>query len=85
MARMRMRMQLSTGLPKLDHVFRGLMAGDNVVWQVDSIDDYLPFVEPYVARALEIRQTLPHEFYDILYRSAHHVLLVKPLQFASIK
>jgi len=24
-----------------------MISGDNVVWQVDAIDDYLPFVEPY--------------------------------------
>jgi len=41
----RMRVQLSTGLPELDRAFRGLMPGDNIVWQVDSIEDYLPFVD----------------------------------------
>ena len=38
--------QLTTGLPGLDRLLGGLMPGDNLVWQVDSIDDYLPFVEP---------------------------------------
>lgn len=37
----------STGLPGLDAMLQGLRAGDNVVWQVESIDDYLPFVTPY--------------------------------------
>ncbi len=32
--------QVSTGLSGLDRVFRGVMAGDNIVWQVDSVDDY---------------------------------------------
>ena len=31
--------QVSTGIAGLDRVFRGIMAGDNIVWQVDSIDD----------------------------------------------
>jgi hypothetical protein len=41
------RNQISTGLPGLDQVFTGLRAGDNVVWQVDSLDDYAAFVEPF--------------------------------------
>ncbi|MFH0937845.1 MAG: PEP/pyruvate-binding domain-containing protein [Planctomycetota bacterium] len=39
--------QLSTGLFGLDQVFQGLRPGDNVVFQVDSISDYAPFVKPY--------------------------------------
>jgi len=39
--------QVSTGLAGLDRVFRGVMAGDNIVWQVDGIDDYMPLVEPF--------------------------------------
>jgi len=35
----------STGLPHLDGVLRGILAGDNIVWQVHSIGDYAPFVE----------------------------------------
>jgi hypothetical protein len=65
----RLRTQLSTGLPELDHVFRGLMAGDNLVWQVDTIDDYLPFVVPYAAYARTTQQKL------VYFRFAEH----KPL------
>ena len=39
--------KLTTGLPNLDGVLRGMIAGDNVVWQVNSIEDYRPFVNPY--------------------------------------
>lgn len=42
----------STGLAALDHILQGLLPGDNVVWQVDSIRDYLPFVQPYCQEAL---------------------------------
>jgi pyruvate,water dikinase len=38
---------LSTGLKGFDAVVNGIIAGDNIVWQVDSIHDYLPFVRPY--------------------------------------
>ena len=41
----------STGLPGLDRVFRGLMPGDNVVWQVDSLSDFSPFMLPYCRSA----------------------------------
>ena len=59
-------MHLSTGLPKLDHVLRGLMAGDNIVWQIDSISEYLPFVQAYAGHAHEIRHDL------IYFRFADH-------------
>ncbi len=39
--------QLSTGLAGLDRVLRGLIPGDNIVWEIDSVDDYAPFVEPF--------------------------------------
>jgi pyruvate,water dikinase len=41
------RLPISTGLPGLDQVFQGLRVGDNVVWQVDSLDDYAAFVRPF--------------------------------------
>jgi len=41
-----------TGLPELDRILGGLIAGDNVVWQVGSIEDYLPFARPYCDEAL---------------------------------
>jgi len=43
--------QLSTGIPGFDRVLRGLIPGDNLVWQVDSLDDYAPFIEPYCEHA----------------------------------
>lgn len=44
--------QFSTGLPALDKILHGIRPGDNVVWQVDSINDYIPFIEPLVKNAL---------------------------------
>ena len=43
--------QFSTGLPSLDGTLQGLLAGDNVVFQVDHLDDYKPFVDPFVSWA----------------------------------
>ncbi len=60
----------STGLPGLDRVFTGLLPGDNIVWQVDSVDDYLPFVGPFVADALAKGKRL------VYFRFARHPELV---------
>jgi pyruvate, water dikinase len=43
--------KLSTGLPNLDRVLRGLIPGDNVTWQIESVDQYRPLVEPFCAHA----------------------------------
>jgi len=64
--------QLSLGLPGLDRMLRGLIPGDNLVWEVDSVDDYAPFVKPYCEAALERGQKL------IYFRFASHPPLVEP-------
>ncbi len=43
--------RLSTGLEGLDRVLRGIIPGDNIVWQVDSIDDYTDLTGPYCRAA----------------------------------
>lgn len=45
--------RVSTGLPGVDEVINGLRLGDNVVWQVTDIGDYMKFARPFVKRALE--------------------------------
>ncbi len=69
---------LSTGLPSLDRVFRGLMPGDNIVWQIDTVEDYLPFVEPYAEYAVRNRQRL------IYFRFADHPALLQPQDGISV-
>jgi pyruvate, water dikinase len=61
---------LSTGLPGLDRILRGLMPGDNLVWQVRSIGDYLPFVEAAVAEARHRRKEV------VYFRFATHSALL---------
>lgn len=34
----------TTGLTGLDQILKGLLPGDNLVWQIDSMADYKPFV-----------------------------------------
>ncbi|MBN2576030.1 MAG: pyruvate, phosphate dikinase [Deltaproteobacteria bacterium] len=66
------RSQISTGLPGLDQVFTGLRAGDNVVWQVDSLDDYAAFVTPFCRWARRNGRRL------IYFRFAKHSPLCDP-------
>ena len=44
---------LSTGIPGLDKVLQNIMPGDNVVWQIDSVDEYVPFIEPFAKNVVE--------------------------------
>jgi pyruvate, water dikinase len=50
--------KVSTGLIGLDQAMDWLRLGDNVVWQVDSIDSYLRMVEPYVSQAKQDGRTI---------------------------
>ena len=62
--------QPSSGLPALDNILHGIRSGDNIVWQVDSIDDYLPIVKPFVVNAQAKGQEL------VYFRFAKHKELV---------
>lgn len=63
---------LSTGIPGLDNVLSGLRPGDNVIWEVDSIREYSPFVEPLVQEAKRRNRPL------ICFRFARHAPLLSP-------
>jgi pyruvate,water dikinase len=60
----------STGIPSLDTTLDGLMAGDNVVWQVDDIEDYRPFVDRFVRHGLTTGAPL------VYFRFASHRQLI---------
>jgi pyruvate, water dikinase len=62
--------QMSTGLLNLDRVLKGVLPGDNIVWQVDSIDNYIPFIEPFVTASIEAARQV------IYFRFADHLPLV---------
>jgi len=62
--------QASTGLQSLDRILHGIRPGDNIVWQVDSIDDYVPFIEPLITNAKARREKL------VYFRFAKHRELV---------
>lgn len=62
---------ISTGVKGLDKVITGLQLGDNVVWQMDAIEHYADFVDPFVQRALEDKRRL------VYIRFAQHEPLLK--------
>ncbi len=61
---------LSTGIAGLDQVIQGLISGDNVVWEVDSIDDYLPVLGPLCREAKRLGRRL------VYFRFARHAPLL---------
>jgi len=61
----------STGLKGLDETLCDLKKGDNVVWQVDSIEDYSHFVAPYIKKALQDKRNI------VYMRFAQHKPLIE--------
>jgi hypothetical protein len=61
---------MSTGLPELDRVIQGVMPGDNIVWQVDSIEDYVIFVHSFSKDVYKKEKNL------IYFRFAQHPSLL---------
>ncbi|UCC96478.1 MAG: PEP/pyruvate-binding domain-containing protein [Phycisphaerales bacterium] len=68
----------STGIESLDAVLTGLEKGDNVVWQVDSIDHFAAFVSPYVERAKQQSRRI------VYMRFADHEPLVESAAGANV-
>ncbi len=69
---------LSTGLPGLDQVLKGILPGDNIVWQVDTIGDYLAVVEPFCRAGVQAGRKV------IYFRFASHPPVVSPDQGVEI-
>jgi len=61
---------LSTGLPGLDKILHGIQPGDNIVWQSDTPNDYLPFVDAFCCYAKTSKKKL------VYFRFANHLQLV---------
>lgn len=64
--------QLSTGIPGLDRVLRGIMPGDNIVWRVGQVEDYVPLVQRYDNFARETGRS------RVYFRFARHKPLLQP-------
>lgn len=65
---------ISTGIKGLDYVITGLRLGDNVVWQIDDMNDYINLAKPFVRQALKDKKKV------IYMRFATHKELIKPSQ-----
>ncbi len=61
---------LTSGLPGLDKALRGILTGDNIVWRVDSIEEYQELVTPYCEAAVKNGRKL------VYFRYARHEPLV---------
>jgi hypothetical protein len=64
--------RISTGMNGLDEILNYLQMGDNVVFQVDDVEDYKKFVDPYVKSVLARNQRL------VYMRFANHPALLEP-------
>lgn len=64
--------RVSTGIMGLDQTIDMLRFGDNVVWQVESMEEYQRVLKPYIRRALADERTL------IYIRFGKREALVKP-------
>jgi hypothetical protein len=62
----------------LDQVLNGILPGDNVVWQVDTIGGYLAMVEPFCQAGLQSGRKV------VYFRFASHPPLVGPDRGAEI-
>ncbi len=63
---------VSCGITSLDNILDGLRLGDNVVWQIDSLDDYIFFADCFVNHVLQEKSNC------IYIRFATHQPIVSP-------
>jgi len=61
-----------SGIQALDDVLQGIRLGDNVVWQVDRLEDYRYFAEPFAGAAIGARRPL------VYFRFASHPPVLTP-------
>ncbi|MHB8110138.1 MAG: PEP/pyruvate-binding domain-containing protein [Syntrophorhabdaceae bacterium] len=69
---------VSTGINGLDKTLNYLQMGDNVVFQVENVDDYKTFVDPYIKTALEKGRRI------VYMRFAQHPPIIEPNGQAAI-
>jgi pyruvate,water dikinase len=65
---------IHSGIQALDKVLQGIRLGDNIVWLVDSLEDYRYFAEPFATAAIANHRRL------VYFRFASHpsVLAARP-------
>ena len=50
--------RISCGIPELDSIFDNIRLGDNVVWQLSSLDAFGAFVDPFVKQSIADKRPL---------------------------
>jgi len=55
---------LNTGIESLDRVLRGLLPGDNLVWQAEAMADFAPFAAPYAEAARQLGRRFVYFRFD---------------------
>ena len=66
--------RIECGIPTLDPVFDNIRLGDNVVWQLGSLDDFQVFYRPFVDQAMADGRNL------VYIRFASHEPLLEPAE-----
>ena len=61
----------TSGLPGLDKSLKGILPGDNVVWQVDTVEDYQALVMPFVKAGLATGRKIAY------FRFASHMPIIE--------
>ena len=64
--------RVMSGIPQMDERYDNIRLGDNVVWRVDSLEDFKLFAKPYVEQAIKDKRNL------IYVRFASHEPLFEP-------
>ncbi len=63
--------RIESGIPEMDKALDNIRLGDNVVWRVSELDDFLYFMEPYLEQAIRDKRNI------IYFRFASHPPLIK--------
>jgi pyruvate,water dikinase len=63
---------IRSGIDLLDEVIQGFRLGDNVVWKVESLEDYVAFARPFIDRAIRDGRRC------VYMRFAPHVPILEP-------
>lgn len=65
--------KIDSGFPQMDEILDHIRLGDNVVWQVSSIDEFRIFAEPFARQAVKDNRNV------IYFRFAQHDPVLKDL------
>ena len=63
---------IRSGVPALDNVLQGIRLGDNVVWQINELEDYISFARPFA------KQTIADKYPLFYLRFASHPPILEP-------